>query len=116
MNRANIHHNCIMTQDARTAKMETGISLKNLIKNFIIEHGTYSRSGGYDVDARDLDTTDKKLFLSHVLSPNDYQEALANPVLLEAEFTESKSYLEMLIESQSWDVYHNTQEEMRAWK
>ncbi len=112
-----LHQFHIITQDQAGARFtKKGLALTNLIHGFIREHGAYSRTGGYDVDIRDLTTTDKKLFLSHVLGPTEYADAIANPVLMESEFWEQRGYLEMLINENMWEVYQEDQEEMRGYK
>jgi hypothetical protein len=107
----------VITQDQQDARFtRKGMSITRLVHGFIREHGTHDPYGGYKVDIRDLDNTDKKLFLSHVLGPNDYADAIACPVKMEAEFWEESNYLEMLINENTWEVYQEDQEEMRSYK
>lgn len=115
MNRANIYQNNIMTQDARMAKVEKGISLTKLLHSLIREHAAY-KHGTYALDIDQLPLSDKRLLLSHFESAEWYEWACQSSMHTETLFSESKNYIQQLIDDNCHEVYMEAMEEMRAYK
>jgi hypothetical protein len=115
MNRSTLHQNCIITQDARKAKMNKGLSLTKLLHNLIREHGTY-KHGSYAVDVDTLPISDKRLLISHFESAEWYEYACKSHLHTETLFAEHKKYIQELMDENAHEVYQDAMEEMRAYR
>lgn len=116
MNRINIHHTCIIKQDAREGFMsKKSFSLNKLIENLIREHGQYAQyTMRLNVDS--LPLSDKRLLISHLESSEWYEYACQSVEKTHAIFEDHSSYIQKLIDENSHAVYVDAMEEMRAYK
>lgn len=80
-------------------------SYDTFITNLIKEYAT-RRSDGYYLHASDLPLSELKIFLSHILSAEDYEDALDNPVRTQEYIREFKSDIQYAIDDRIDDVYH----------
>lgn len=116
MNSTNIYQNCIIKQDAKEGFMsKKSFSLDRLIENLIREHGKYDRYT-MRLDADTLPLSDKRLLISHLESAEWYEYACESVEKTNAIFEEHVLHIQKLIDENSYTVYQDAMEEMRAYK
>src|SRR5260370_11848089 len=82
-------------------------SLQSFITSIIDEHKSPVRFGTYRVDVRDLPLHDKKLFLSHILDSEEYENALDNDVRATQYFNENIKHIQSLVNNEINSSYCN---------
>lgn len=116
MKSSNIYHNCIIKQDARTAKLSNkGLSLTKLLHDLIREHGQYY-DNSYSVDVESFPISDKRLLLSHFESAEWYEYACKSHLHTETLFAEHKNHIQELIDQDASEIYREDMEEMRSYR
>lgn len=112
MNGSNIYHINMIMQDCQEGKFTMhGIALTNLIHHIVREYGQYDH-GTYSVFLSDIDLTDRKLLLSHILESADYEWAMQSESRLTETWNENKKFIEGLIDAECLEVYREDMEEM----
>lgn len=107
MNNANIYHVTHAMQDAREGVSPMiGYALTNRIHKIIREYGTYHPVDGYSVNLNDLDLSDKKILLSHILDSGEYEFALSSPTIFNAVFQEYSPVIQKLVDERCEEVWH----------
>ncbi len=116
MNSSNIYHiNPVMQHRQEAIVSMHGIAFTNLVHNIIREYGKY-RDANYSVDVNTIDISDKRLVLSHLESAEWYEWACETPSRTNEMFNEHAAYFQKLVDDESYEVYREDQEEMRAYK
>lgn len=110
---SNLHYNSIYVQDARTSKMQKGLSLTKLLHNLIREYGTYGRDS-MEIDVNTFDLSDKRLILSHIEAIEEYEHALHSVTATEAIFNENEKIIQNIIDSECDEVYNEITDDMRS--
>lgn len=112
MNSATINHVSSFMQDRQEGRFTMqGLALTNLIHNVIREYGQYDGCD-YTVLLSDIDNTDRKLFISHLCSAEDYEVAASSPEFLDELWEENSKHIDKLISNESFYVYKEDMEEM----
>lgn len=108
----NTIHDLVLTmQDTREGIFTVqGIAFTRLLHNIIREYGTYY-DGTINVNIDSLDSSDKKLILSHLLDASEYEYACENIVNLEVVFNEYRNTINSLIDEECYTVYKENMEE-----
>jgi hypothetical protein len=109
----NIHRINSLMQDRHEGKFTMqGLAFTRLIHNVIREYGTYG-DNSYTVYMSDIGTTDRRLLLSHVLDPDEYEETCESVTRIDAAWNEKKKYLQSMIQHECGEVWRDDMEEMR---
>lgn len=88
-----------------------GLALTRLIHSIVREYGQYC-DGSYSVYLSDIDNADRKLLLSHLSSPEEYEMAVSNSVFMTELWNENVHHIQSLIDHESSEVYREDMEEM----
>lgn len=84
----------------------------NFVHRLIRANGTFSSTDGFSLSIHDVDPLDKKLFLSYILEPSEFEDFCENYIRLQAGFKEYEKVMQACIDQEVDEVYHEDMQEM----
>jgi hypothetical protein len=101
-----------VANDSHFERAKDGMdSYEHFIHSIIREHARHE-SDGYVLYADQLPLADQKLFLSHLLAAEDYEDALSSPIRCQEYIKENLSDMQAGIDLHLNEVYREDMEEM----
>ncbi len=100
-----------ISNDSKFNAKDGRMSYEHFVNSLIREHAKH-QSDGYVLYADQLPLVDQKLFLSHLLAAEDYEDALSNPVRTQEYIKEYISEMQAGIDLRIDKVYVEDMEEM----
>lgn len=112
-----VKHLQLITQDISATKdggeRMIDWTLKIFVHNLIRENATH-QFGTYSLDTDDLDPIDKRLFLSRLVTANDFEWMCENPYRLNEAIKDYEDEMQYFINQNLNEVYQEDMEEMNC--